>query len=245
MKNFFLKQVVVWLLIFVGVVIFSVFTYIIASNKSSFLTSITTYKTRLLESTGIYVGTKVTIHGTNTGNVIKITLLSDGQVEIWFSVRKRHAFAVTKSSLVQSKNSGALGDRFLNVVTTNLSAPPLKKGSLIPYQESSSLLSILTKSEGELNSIQDTITKINMFLDKVNTQGAFSLLSQENQKDLQQILKSTKNIIQKVESGEGTLGALIYDRLLYNRLLVLLGQRPSKNYMEGLSRRSQKFKKQD
>lgn len=245
MKNFFLKQIVVWLLIIIGLVIFSVFAYIIATSKNSLPTSITIYKTQLAESTGIYVGTKVTIHGANTGNVVKTTLLPDGQVEVRFSIRKSHAFAVTKSSVVQLKNSGALGDRFLNILTEDLSSPRLEKGALVPYRQSSSLLSVLTESGGGADkSIQGIITKIDTLLDNINKEGAISLLSSDNQKDLTQILKSAKTILKKVESGEGTLGALIHDRSLYNRLLVLLGQRPSENYLEDLSRRSsQKSKK--
>ena len=244
MKNFLLKEIVVWLLIFIGLVIFSVFTYIIAANKSSFLTSVVTYKTRLAESTGVYVGTKVTIHGTNTGNVIKINLLPDGYVEILFSVKKHHVFGVTESSVVQLKNSGALGDRFINILTKDLSAPQLKKGSLVPYKKSSSLLSILTESEGGSNkSIQDIITKIDSLIDNFNKKGVSGLLSPNQQEDLTQILKSAKSILQKVDSGEGTLGAVINDRSLYNRLLILLGHQPKNNYLQDLSRRSRKSKK--
>ena len=244
MKNFLLKEIVVWLLIFIGLVIFSVFTYIIAANKSSFLTSIVTYKTRLAESSGIYVGTKVTIHGTNTGNVIKINLLPDGYVEVLFSVKKHHIFGVTESSVVQLKNSGALGDRFINILTKNLSAPQLKKGSLVPYKKSSSLLSILTESEGGSNkSIRDIITKIDSLIDNFNKKGVSGLLSPYQQEDLTQILKSAKSILKKVDSGEGTLGAIINDRSLYSRLLILLGHQPKNNYLQDLSRRSRKSKK--
>ena len=243
MKNFLLKQIVVWLIIFTGLIIFSVFTYIIATNKSHFL-SITAYKTLLAESSGIYAGTKVTINGINTGNIIKIKLLPDGQVEVLFSVRKSHVFAITESSVVQLKNSGALGDRFINILTEDLSARPLQKGSLIPYQESFSLLSFLTgDGENSKQSIQGLIVRINKIFNSIDKKGVSGLLSQSHQEDLTQILKSAKNILKKVESGQGTLGALVNDRSLYNRLLVLLGQRPTKNYLQDLSQKSQESNK--
>ena len=239
MKNFLLKQIVVWLIIFIGLVIFSAFTYVIAVDKGNLLTSIVTYKTLLKESTGIYVGTKVTIHGKSTGNVIKTSLLPNGQVEIRFTVRKNHVFSLTESSVVQLKNSGALGDRFINITTLDLSAKQLKKGSVIPYQTSSTLLSVLTEGGGDAKkSIQNIMTQIDKILSSLNKKGIYSLLSQTNQEDLTQILKSTKNILKKVESGQGTLGALVNDRSLYNRLLVLLGQRPTNNYLQELSKKS-------
>ncbi len=240
MKNFFLKEITVWLIIFIGLVIFFIFTYIIATNKSSFLNAFIIYKTRLAESEGLYVGTKVTLHGMNTGNIIKTVFLPDGNIEAHFSVRKSHAFGVTKSSVAQLKNSGVLGDRFINIVTKDLSAPRLKKGDLVPYEKAPSLLSLLTgKEKGAKKSIQGIVSEIDDLLKHIKTDGVPGLLSQSQRKDLTQILKSAKNILQKVESGQGTLGALVNDRALYNRLLVLLGHRPKNNYLKELSRQSQ------
>ena len=132
MKRSLLKEIIVWVIIFIGLVIFTAFAYIIGSNNNSFLSSLVIYKTLLEESKGIYVGTMVTIHGKNTGNVVKTILLPDGNVEIRFTVRKNHVFSITEASAVQLEYAGALGDRFINILTKDLSAPQLVKGSLIP-----------------------------------------------------------------------------------------------------------------
>ena len=239
MKNFFVKQFIVWFLIFIGVLVFSVFIYIIGSNQKKFFSPILLYKTILKDSSGIYVGTKVSIHGKNTGNIMKTALLPDGKVELHFTVQKKHAFSLTESSWIEIKNAGALGDRYLNLNTPDLSAKQLKKGALIPYKDSPTLLSLFTGSDQETKeSIQNIIKQIEKTLGEFNTKG-FGILSQSHQEELTQILKSTKNILKKIESGEGSLGALINDPSLYNRLLLLLGQRPSKNYLQDLSKKSQ------
>ncbi len=239
MKNFLLKELIVWLIILTGLIVFSVFAYIIAVNKGRLLTSLVSYKTHLSESTGIYVGTKVTIQGANTGNVIKTTLLPNGNVEIRFSVRKSHAFGITSASRVQIKNSGALGDRFINIATKDISAPVLEKGSLIPYESASTLLSVLTEGGGEVKkSLQSVISQIDELLGNLNEKGASGLLSESQQEDISQILKSAKSILEKADSGKGTLGALINDRSLYNRLLILLGKQPKSNYLQELSHKS-------
>ena len=165
-----------------------------------------TYRTHLAESNGIYTGTKVTIHGTNTGNVIRTTLLPNGNVEIHFTVRKNHAFGITTSSVVQMKNAGALGDRFINILTKDFSAQKLEKGSLIPYQESSSLLSVLTGSGGDTKkSIEDIIKRIDGLLDDIKNKGVSGFLSKSHQEDLTQILKSAKNILQKNRIWRGNI----------------------------------------
>ena len=244
MKDSWLKELIVWMIIFIGLVIFSAFVYVIGSNKNSFFNWLVTYKTLLVESNGINMGTKVAIHGKNTGNVVKTTLLPNGNVEVLFTVRKNHIFSITESSLVQLEHAGALGDRFINILTEDLSAPQLEKGSLIPYKESSNLMSILTENEGDTQKkLQNLIEQIDGILSSFNKEKPFGLLSKDNKDDLTQILKSTKNIVKRVESGQGTLGALINDRSLYNRLLVLLGQRPVNNYLKELSQKSQDLKK--
>ena len=234
MKKSLLKEVAVWLIILIGLVIFGIFAYTMRSNKSSLLGFFVTYRSQFSQSTGVYVGSKVTIQGANTGNVIKVSLLPNGKVEVLFSVRKKHTFGITTASVVELKSTGALGDRFINILTKDFLAPKLKEGSLIPYQKSSSLLSFLTGSEG---SIQNIIKEIDSLLLRINKQG-LGLLSETNQEDLTQILKSAKNILNKIESGEGTLGALINDRALYNRLLLLLGARSPNNYLKDLSEKA-------
>ena len=239
MKNNIIKEFLVWFIVIIGLIIFSIFTYIIGSNKGQLFGTFVIFKTQMNEVSGVYVGTKVTIHGNITGNITEVNLLSNGEVELRFSVKKKHEFIITQSSVVELKNSGALGDRYLNVTTPDLSAPKLKKGAVIPYKKTSNILSFLT-GEGQKTkeSFQDIFTNIQEVLDKFNEKGLQGFLLKKDQKELSEVLKRTNSILKKIESGEGTLGALINDPSLYNRLLVLLGERPQKNYLQDLTNRA-------
>ncbi|MDE0092549.1 MAG: MlaD family protein [Oligoflexia bacterium] len=242
-KNLF-KEILVWLIITIGVIAFSVFTYIIGTNKGRIFGTFVIYKTQMKSVEGVYVGTKVTIHGNITGNIINVKLLTNGEVELYFSVRKKHEFIITESTFVELKNSGALGDRYVNIVTKDLSSPKLRKGSLIPYKKTSNLLSLLMGEGNKTKqSFQDIFKDVQVLLDRLSEKGLMGFLSKADQKELSEILRHTKNILAKIESGEGSLGALVNDRSLYNRLLVLLGERPKKNYLQDLTEKSGKFKK--
>ena len=242
-KNIF-KEILVWLIIAVGLIVFSAFTYIIGSNKGQLFGTFVTYKTQMKEASGMYVGTKVTIHGKITGNIVNMKLLSNGEVELRFSVKRKHRFIITDSSFVELKSSGPLGDRYINIITEDLATPKLKKGSLIPYRKTSNLLSVLMgDGKKAKQSVQDIFKSVQELLARFNKEGLTSLLSKADQKELSEVLKHTKNILKKVESGQGALGALVNDRSLYNRLLVLLGERPKKNYLQDLTERSKKSKK--
>ncbi|MCZ0931766.1 MAG: MlaD family protein [Oligoflexia bacterium] len=239
-KNLF-REFLVWFIVIIGVIVFSAFTYIIGANKGQLFGTFVTYKTQMKEASGVYVGTKVTIHGSITGNIVNTKLLPNGEVELNFSVKKKHKFIITESTFVELKNSGALGDRYINIITTDLSAPKLQKGSLIPYKKTSNLLSLLMgDGKKTQQSFQDIFKNIQDLLDRFNDKGLRGFLSKKDQKELSEILKHAKNILEKIESGKGALGALVNDRDLYNRLLVLLGERPQKNYLQELTEKSNK-----
>ena len=113
-KNLF-KEFLVWFIVIVGVAVFSAFAYIIGVNKGQLFGTFAIYKTQMKEISGVYVGTTVTIHGSSTGNVTRVKLLPNGEVELDFSVKKKHEFILTSSTFVELKNSGALGDRYINI----------------------------------------------------------------------------------------------------------------------------------
>ena len=244
MKKHLFKEFLVWFIVIIGIIVFSAFTYIIGTNKGQLFGTFVTYKTQMKSAEGVYVGTKVTIHGSITGNIINTKLLPNGEVELNFSVKKKHKFIITESTFVELKNSGALGDRYINIITKDLSAPKLKKDSLIPYKETSNLLSLLMGDDKKKQqSFQSIFKNIQDLLDRFNDEGLRGFLSKTDQKELSEILKYLKNILKKIESGQGTLGALINDRSLYNKLLVLLGERPQKNYLQELTKKSNESQK--
>ena len=96
--------------------------------------------------------------------------------------------------------------------------------------------------KGKQESAQNIFKDIQSLLDRFSEKGLKGFLSKKDQKELSEILKRTNNILKKIESGEGTLGALINDRRLYSRVLVILGERP-KNYLQDLTGQSGKSKK--
>ena len=52
------------------------------------------------------------------------------------------------------------------------------------------------------------------------------LLSEDKNKDVKEILTRTKNILRKIDKGEGTLGALVNDLSLHKKAVSFLGGRP-------------------
>ena len=236
MKKNFIKEIMVWMIIGAGLITFSGFAVIIGLNHGSFPGSYKYYKTHFKDASGMNIGSKVNIHGARTGNISGMEILPNGSIEVTFSVRKNHLFMINSSSVVEIRNSGALGDRYVNILTKDLSAERVKSGSLLPYKKSSNLLSFFTEdNKKSKNSIQEILKEVDTLLEQFNEKGIVNILSPSDKKELSEILKSMNKILKKIESGEGTIGALVNDPSLYNRVQVLLGGRPKKNYLQDLT----------
>ena len=234
MSRFSVKQIIVYLIVFLGLIVFMALTFITGQNKGTLFKPINTYKSIFKEARGIQVGTEVTIHGVRTGNVTSLRILKDGTVAIGFISLKNHAFMINESSIAQLKVQGALGDRYIAIFTKDLTATPLPSRSAIPTKPSVDLLTLLSGSSNNKKSVQTILDELAYFIESLNQKkvanNLSNILSEKNSKNLSEILR-------KINKGQGTLGSLVNDPSLYRRLLILLGKKPT-NYMKDLSKNS-------
>ena len=227
MKNFFVKQIVVVIFIITGLAVLMGVTLVMGKNRMTVFQSVIVYKSIFKNTRGIYTGSEVTVHGVRTGNVIETTLLKDGSVEVSFTTLKKHAFAVNKSSTTRLKTLGMLGDRYVDISTPDLKAGSLKEGAFIPSRPSAvDIVDLLsgTGGGGKSESLKELKLSATNLMD----------FSKSVLKDLSETADRVNGILKKIEKGEGTLGALINNRDLYNRILTLLGEKPRHKYMKEL-----------
>ena len=239
MKSSLGNNIIVWFFVLLGLVLFVGFSYMMGGNKGSYFAPYYTYKTEVLDATGMEPGERVSLHGTKTGNITKIDMKDSGQVEVSFTVKKSHSFAINQTSFIEVKSKGLLGMKAFNIVTKDLSLPPLKKGSTIPTRTAPDFLSRFLggKNQDTSSSILDEIDKT---LKKLNKKGVAGVVTPGGDKELKKALRSLNSILKKVDTGKGTLGALVNDKEVYNRVLKLLGKRSTKNYLDDLSQKPKK-----
>lgn len=233
MNIFSIKQFAVFIIILLGLALFVAITFITGQNKGTLFKPMNFHTSIFSEARGVEVGTEVTIHGVRTGNVTGIRILKDGDVRVTFSSAKKHSFMVNKSSTAQLKVQGALGDRYVAIFTRDLEADPLAENESIPTKASIDLMDLLSGSSNNKKSIQHILDELTHFAESINE----NILSKKNGRDLREILILTRNVLRKIDGGEGSLGALVNNPSLYRRLLLLLGKKPN-NYMKDISRES-------
>ena len=218
MKSFLIKHIAVVAFLLTGISTLVTLTFIIGTNKGTLFQRVYTFKSVFNDTRGIYVGSEVTIHGVRTGNVEDAIILPDGRVEVTFTSQKKYSFMVNQSSYSELRTLGAIGDKYVNIVTSDINASPLENYSTIPSKSAPDVMSLF--SGNEKGSVRSTVQSLEKFLLEATI-----------------TLQKTNKLLTKIEQGRGSLGALINDRELYNRAIKLLGGRP-KGYMQNLIKQS-------
>ncbi len=154
---------------------------------------------------GLTKGAKVEMAGIPIGRVGNIELTSNGKARVELLIYKN--YKIQKDAKAVIRTYGVLGDRFVDIKPGN-SSVYLKPGSRIVYTQGA--ISV----DDILADIGSTVEELKDFLG--SKEGIQSLkILMKNIKDASQ---SLKDITEKLEKGQGTLGKLITDDTLYRNL---------------------------
>lgn len=228
--------------------VFILASILILGGSRSFFTNYQVYQTRLEQVQGLNKGSLVSVSGLNVGNIKEMHLDEGPAVVVSFTVSAREARRLTKSSTVEVRTSGALGDKFLYISPGLSGEEALPEGSWVPALEGKDLLDALTAKGGEATKILMVIDELLKFTRSLNGNGRTDRIlmqvaeTSENLRVLSQDLRAmTQNlktdtpqhireaaqrlnsILEKLDRGEGSLGALINDSSLHEQLKSLLG----------------------
>jgi phospholipid/cholesterol/gamma-HCH transport system substrate-binding protein len=193
---------------------------------------------------GLITGSKVVVGGIQIGTVDKVGFDFDQHnIQVSFNVARSNASWIRKDATAQISTQGVLGDKFVMINPGSKEQPELPDGSDIPSAASQNLTQFINKGDqlmANLNSLTATLDHIlknfehngrsdQFFSNITNTSKNLSLLSEKLNKELEggiylkSSLKNLNGILQKVNDGTGTLGALVNDPGLYDDAKALLG----------------------
>lgn len=233
---------------------------ILLLGGSSTFSSTNDYYAYFPEVSGLIPGAKVEVAGMRVGSVYAIRLEAEKRrVRVTVRVERAHASVVRKDTVAEVATQGILGDKFVTLTPGNLSEPELKSGDDLTSAVPKDLKSFLSGGEGlivSLNNIAAGIERLLKTFEKGNRQELFfdglantarnlSAATNRINKELEDIkLKKSvgelHEILAKVNSGRGTLGALVNDAELYDDLRALLGGLNRNRIVRNLIRQSVK-----
>ncbi|MGA3188370.1 MAG: MlaD family protein [Bryobacteraceae bacterium] len=168
--------------------------FLIGSRESMFRSN---YKVRadFDNVAGLDEGADVRVGGIRKGSVknIKLPKQPDGKVVVLMDLAKETQSIVKMDSVASIKSEGMLGDKYIEISFGSMDAAQLRGGETIASQPPL--------------DISDLFAKTNKILDT----------TQASMQNIQSATSNIDDISQKINHGQGTVGALINDRTIYNK----------------------------
>ena len=218
------------------------------------------YTTHFKSTQGLIAGAKVVLSGVPVGTIKDVDYdAKDKNVKVTFSVARKYAQYMKQGTIVEILTQGVLGDKFISIDATQAEGEEIADGSEVPTRVSDDLAQIIPKADQlmtSLNSIAVNLDKILKNFDKGGRSDTFfqgmsttaKNLAQVSDKlnrqldgmQLPKISRELNSIMEKVNNGTGTVGALINDPSLYNDFRALVGGANRNRIMRNLVRKTVK-----
>ncbi len=236
-----MNQVKVGVFIVSGLAVLLTTIFMLGSNKSYFqeVLEVNSYfdsvqglnKGAVVSLAGVKVGNIDSISFDETKNLVRIT----SRIDLTFKTK------IKKDSRIEIRTQGALGDKFL-YITPGVAPEHISHGETIASDYGNDILSVLSKRGNESERLFDIladlkkitgslaennkVASISNNLDKVSAN--LARVTEQLNKTAQsgsfdRSVNKLEKIIDKVDRGEGTLGALINDRSIHDRIKNILG----------------------
>ena len=217
-----------------GVLLFAGALFMIGDRQMAFARKYTLY-TEFARITGLQPGAIVRVSGAKAGAVRAIEPPPDPsrkfrvRMEISADLRQ----LVRLDSIASIETEGLVGGSFLNVTTGTAASPEAPPDSTIPGREPIVIADLVEQMRDTITLVNTTITslsgQIEDVLDTVDTTvtSANALIAEvgDDVKALAgasaRISADASKIIAGIEKGEGTLGKLIRDDELYQRVAAI------------------------
>jgi phospholipid/cholesterol/gamma-HCH transport system substrate-binding protein len=236
------SEIKVGIFVTVGTILGCIGILMLGGNSSLFSRSVA-FSVVLPQSDGLFEGAKVVLGGVNVGTIKTVDLDETGrEIRATLNVNRRYKDFIRQGTEAEVLTQGMLGDKYISLSVLTNDAPSLEPGSTIPAKPTKNLAEFLSRGDQlmlSLNSIAGSLDRLLKSLETENSRSNLfrslgqsaknmsemsSKLSQEvSGLNLKGASKNLNAIIEKINSGQGTLGALVNDPALYDEVRALMG----------------------
>lgn len=246
----------VGIMVSVGLLLF-VITVIMLGGNSIFKT---TYflKVNLSNVQGLVPGSVVQLLGIPIGNVDDIQLsTAEGKDSLAVTMKIDRSFQkqITEGSVAGVRTQGALGDKFIYITPGGPKSPPLKDNSYMIAETKGGLIDTLMESGEGVQKIFKVVDEIYLLFKNINADGKSAVMMEnlasasvnlnkmlrdlhgKNPDDdsIQKSVHHLSSILEKIDNGSGTLGAMVNDRTVFEGLKRFVGG-PQDKFMKSVIR---------
>lgn len=239
-----------------GILLFCLSIILLGGDKMLF-SRMYKLKVNLPQVQGLAKGSVVTLSGLQIGNVDDVRFTTgSNDVEVQISVELKVKPRITEGSVATVKTQGALGDKYIYITPGPAGGKPLEEGATLETDKAPDIIDLISSKGSQMGEIVEVIKELNILLQNLNYENRSARLM-SNLVDVSGEMKSVmaeardtfrlikteaiqplSSVIKKVDRGEGTLGALVNDPSLHNRLQGFLGDAPRNKFLKPLIRDS-------
>lgn len=249
------KEIKVGIFALIGVVLFCLSIILLGGNRV--FTSSYPLKVRLAQVQGLGIGSIVSLTGVPIGNIHKIDFIPGStDVEVTMSVQENVRHRITEGTKATVKTQGALGDKFIYLEPGPSDAKPLADNGLVITDTTPDLLDMIASKGAEMGEIVNVIKEVRILFENINKDGRSAKLITnlvaasdefgQTMKEARETFRLMRtetfapmaSIMKKVDRGDGTLGALVNDPSLHNRISNFFGEQPRNKFLKPLIRDS-------
>ncbi|MDR3608810.1 MAG: MlaD family protein [Oligoflexia bacterium] len=209
------------------------------------------YRFTLTNAQGLIPGAKVLIAGVQAGRVKSLGIDPDTRkVDVYLEIFRKYKGIVRADSVVDVASEGVLGDKYVLVSPGQPEAPEAADGSELVSRAGVGFDQLLAKGNVLLESANRVVVNLEKLTNQPEAQADLSQLI-ANLKDisgklnaglrggdLQGSFEKLNRILAKIDSGSGTIGALLNDPAIYDDMKSLIGEANKNRIMRNLVRKS-------
>jgi phospholipid/cholesterol/gamma-HCH transport system substrate-binding protein len=225
---------------------------------TSFITKNNKYVVRFPDVTGLIQGSKVILGGVRVGVVESYDLDPSKQgIRVQLSIMRKYEGFLKPDSVAELATQGVLGDKYISISGGSESQAPIPNGGEIRTMPSKGLAELLTGGEAVMVSLKSIASSLDRVMKSLESNGRAEILfsslaktstnlaelsgkfnKEFDQIQLKKSIASLSQILDKINSGTGTLGALVNDPGLYDDARALLGGVNRNRIMRNLVRKT-------
>jgi phospholipid/cholesterol/gamma-HCH transport system substrate-binding protein len=215
-----------------GIVLFAIGLFLIGERRMIFQTKFTVY-TEFSRISGLQPGAPVKVNGMGAGEVeiIEVPAGPASKFRVRFRVREDLHPLVRTDSVASIQTEGIVGGTFLFVNAGSDAAPPVPDEGTIPGREPFEMADLMQQMSETIRTVNDTIKALRGDVeaavgDVADTARKANDLITDISDDVaaisesgRRIMADTQGIIAGLQQGQGTIGRLIKEDDIYQRVV--------------------------
>lgn len=257
------NQLKVGVFIAAGLFAILVTILLLGGDKAFFKKHVFLYA-ELQQTQGLDRGSIVSLAGVVIGNIAEINFSDERKaLVVKMKVQEEYLPRITKSALADIRTQGALGDKFIFISPGDAKDPILQNGDFVTTTKTTDIMGMIAEKGNEASKVFDIINEMYKLTKIINADGRseklminFVEVSQnlkatteetrkliadlrgQNPAKVKESIEHLNSVLAKLDRGDGTLGALINDPSLHDRLKAIIGADNHKQAVQSLIRTS-------